>query len=115
MVQTTDRQVALIIMTHRHADHIAGFARCADMFKTLTVGAVWMPIWESEYEPVAAQFQAELTRTGRTGLQTHFASFGAERFAGAGDSPQVHGERHRRAGRSRGGSVRFECQPRSIC
>src|SRR6185295_11344212 len=52
MVEVTDRQVALIIVTHRHADHIAGFARCADMFKTLTVGAVWMPIWESEYEPI---------------------------------------------------------------
>lgn len=76
MVEVTNRQVALIIMTHRHADHIAGFARCADVFKTLTVGAVWMPIWESEYEPVAMQFQAELTHLAE-GLRTHFASFGA--------------------------------------
>src|SRR6202161_3396933 len=36
MAQTTNGQVALIIVTHRHADHIAGFARCAPMFKTLT-------------------------------------------------------------------------------
>jgi hypothetical protein len=76
MAETTDRQVALIIMTHRHADHIAGFARCADLFKTLTVGAVWMPIWESEYEPVAIKFQAELTHVA-AGLRTHFTSFGA--------------------------------------
>jgi hypothetical protein len=76
MMDVTDRQVALIIMTHRHADHIAGFARCADLFKTLTVGAVWMPIWESEYEPVAMKFQAELTRVTE-GLRTHFTSFGA--------------------------------------
>jgi hypothetical protein len=76
MVAATDRQVALILMTHRHADHIAGFARCADLFKTLTVGAVWMPIWEAEYEPVAMQFQAELIRVAE-GLRTHFTAFGA--------------------------------------
>src|SRR5262249_58069823 len=35
MVQTTGGHVALIIMTHRHADHIAGFARCAETFKKL--------------------------------------------------------------------------------
>jgi len=76
MAQTTDGQVALIIMTHRHADHIAGFARCADTFKQLTVGGVWMPIWESEYEPTAVKFQAELMRT-TLGLRQHFTAFGA--------------------------------------
>jgi beta-lactamase superfamily II metal-dependent hydrolase len=76
MVQTTGGHVALVIMTHRHADHIAGFSRCADTFKKLTVGGVWMPIWESEYEPTALKFQAELTRTA-LGLQRHFAALGA--------------------------------------
>jgi hypothetical protein len=76
MVQTTAGQVALIIMTHRHADHIAGFARCADAFKKLTVGGVWMPIWESEYEPTALKFQAELTRTA-LGLRQHLTALGA--------------------------------------
>lgn len=76
MVQATRGRVALIVMTHRHADHIAGFARCADTFKTLTVGGVWMPIWESEYEPTAAKFQAELTRTA-LGLRQHLAALGA--------------------------------------
>ena len=76
MVKTTEGQVALIIMTHRHADHIAGFARCADTFKTLTVGGVWMPIWEAEYEPTALKFQAELARTA-LGLQKHFFNLGA--------------------------------------
>jgi hypothetical protein len=75
MAQTTGGQVALIIMTHRHADHIAGFARHSDIFKTLTVGGVWMPIWESEYEPTALKFQAELTRTALA-LQQHFAALG---------------------------------------
>lgn len=73
MAQTTGGRVALIVMTHRHADHIAGFDRCADIFRKLKVDAVWMPIWESEYEPVASKFQAELTRTA-LGLQQHFSA-----------------------------------------
>jgi hypothetical protein len=76
MIQTTRGKVALIIMTHRHADHIAGFARCAADFKKLQVGGVWMSIWESEYSPTAIKFQALLARTA-LGLQQHFASFGA--------------------------------------
>jgi beta-lactamase superfamily II metal-dependent hydrolase len=76
MAQTTGGKVALIVMTHRHADHIAGFARCADTFTRLKVGGVWMPMWESEYEPTALKFQAELTRTA-LGLRRHFAALGA--------------------------------------
>lgn len=76
MVQTTGSQVALIVMTHRHADHIAGFARCAATFKKLAVEAVWMPIWESHYSSTAMKFQAELTHTART-LQNHFSALGA--------------------------------------
>src|SRR5262249_8567777 len=63
MAGVTDLKLELIVMTHRHADHIAGFARCAATYKTMQVGAVWMPIWESEYEPKAVKFQAELIRT----------------------------------------------------
>lgn len=75
MLETTGRQVALIIMTHRHADHIAGFARCSDAFKELTVGGVWMPIWESEYDLTALKFQAALTRTA-LGLRRHLTALG---------------------------------------
>jgi hypothetical protein len=76
MAQTTGGNVALIVMTHRHADHIAGFARCDETFRGLTVGGVWMPVWENEYEPVVSNFQAQLTRTA-LGLRQHLAAFGA--------------------------------------
>jgi beta-lactamase superfamily II metal-dependent hydrolase len=76
MVQTTGGKLALLLVTHRHADHIAGFARCEAAFKTLTVQAVWMSIWESEYSPAALKFQAELTRTA-VALESHFAALGA--------------------------------------
>jgi beta-lactamase superfamily II metal-dependent hydrolase len=87
MVQTTGGKVALIIMTHRHADHIAGFARCAATYKKLTVGAVWMSIWESQYSTTAVKFQAELTRTALA-LRSHFAALGATASAGENTAHQ---------------------------
>jgi len=87
MVQTTGGNVALIVMTHRHADHIAGFARCVATFKKLTVGAVWMSIWESQYSATAVKFQAELTRTALA-LQSHFAARGAAASEGENTAQQ---------------------------
>ena len=43
---TTGGQLALVIMTHRHADHIAGFSRAAERFKDFKASMVWMPYWE---------------------------------------------------------------------
>lgn len=45
MYQTTNGHLALVIMTHRHADHIAGFSK-AERFNDFTAGLVWMPYWE---------------------------------------------------------------------
>jgi hypothetical protein len=75
MANITDGQIALIIVTHRHADHIAGFARCSDVFEKLRVGAVWMSIWESEYSATAAKFQSELTNVAQR-LNQHFSALG---------------------------------------
>jgi hypothetical protein len=44
MHKTTGGHLALVIMTHRHADHIAGFSK-AD-FSKFTASLVWMPYWE---------------------------------------------------------------------
>src|SRR6266480_1251182 len=45
LYETTHGNLSLVIMTHRHADHIAGFSR-AERFKDFKVSAVWMPYWE---------------------------------------------------------------------
>ncbi|HYC60317.1 MAG TPA: MBL fold metallo-hydrolase [Thermoanaerobaculia bacterium] len=72
MAKETDNHLALIIVTHRHMDHIIGFSRCEEIFKEMTVDAVWMPWWESEYDEHAAKFQAELTATAMD-VQQHLA------------------------------------------
>jgi hypothetical protein len=73
MAKETEGQLALVIMTHRHADHIIGFSRCKAQFQQMKVGAVWMPVWESEYDDNAQKFQAGLTSLALR-LDAHLAA-----------------------------------------
>jgi len=90
MAEETGKKLALIIVTHRHQDHIIGFSRSAEIFQDFKVEAVWMSIWETEYDPndtrkkttsLAFDFQEELTSLA-LGMQQHLALFGS-------DSPDV--------------------------
>ncbi|HEV7767988.1 MAG TPA: MBL fold metallo-hydrolase [Thermoanaerobaculia bacterium] len=72
MAKETDNKLALIIVTHRHMDHIIGFSRSADLFKQFTVDAIWMSYWETEYDEQAVKMQAELTALALD-VQTHLA------------------------------------------
>ena len=81
MAEETGNKLALIIVTHRHQDHIVGFSRAAEIFQRFhgNVGAVWMSAWENEYDPkekkksLAAAFQEELTAMA-FGMQQHLAA-----------------------------------------
>jgi glyoxylase-like metal-dependent hydrolase (beta-lactamase superfamily II) len=83
MAKDTGGKLALIIVTHRHQDHIIGFSRCADTFAAFEnkVGAIWMSAWEAEYDQNATAFQAELTALAAD-MQMHFA-------LGAGEDPEA--------------------------
>jgi beta-lactamase superfamily II metal-dependent hydrolase len=74
MVVETGSKLALLIVTHRHADHIIGFSRCATEFKTFknNVDAIWMSVWETEYETKVQEFQAELMKIA-TNMQVALA------------------------------------------
>lgn len=53
----TNKRLELIIATHAHQDHIAGFDKFADKFKTFDVGAVWLPWTWDPNNPQAASLQ----------------------------------------------------------
>src|SRR4051794_20873761 len=42
MKEETDNKLALVILTHYHADHMSGFASNYDDFAEMEVGAVWI-------------------------------------------------------------------------
>jgi beta-lactamase superfamily II metal-dependent hydrolase len=73
LAQDTGGQLALVIMTHRHADHISGFASGAAVFARFTVERVWMPWFENPNNPAAASLQETLTAVA-TNLQGALAA-----------------------------------------
>jgi beta-lactamase superfamily II metal-dependent hydrolase len=84
MAEETGKKLALIIVTHRHQDHIIGFSRAAEIFNDFKVGALWMSIWETEYDPnekkekkktMASDFQEELTALALS-MQSRLATAG---------------------------------------
>jgi beta-lactamase superfamily II metal-dependent hydrolase len=60
MAKETGGNLALLIMTHRHADHISGFATCKDVFSQFTVERVWMSWFENPNDTNAVKFQSNL-------------------------------------------------------
>lgn len=70
MAKDCSNRLALVIMTHRHADHISGFGSCADIFAQIEVERVWMPWFENPGNPKATAFQASLVAmAGQLGRQ----------------------------------------------
>jgi beta-lactamase superfamily II metal-dependent hydrolase len=72
MAKETGGELSLIIVTHRHADHISGFAKCASQFRDFSVDTVWMSWWDDPSDSQAVAFQANLTALA-AGMQARLA------------------------------------------
>ena len=70
MAQETGKHLALIIVTHRHADHVTGFSKCKDVFKTFTVDRIWMSWYEDPKDDKALAIQANIAAFTMAGLIT---------------------------------------------
>ncbi len=55
----TGRKLAVVIATHAHQDHIAGFNKFADEFKKFQIGEVWLPWTWDPANPTAVKLQAK--------------------------------------------------------
>lgn len=61
----TDHKLALMIVTHRHKDHIIGFSRSEDEFLQFKdrIGAIWMSFWETEYDDETKKHQLRIEQS----------------------------------------------------
>jgi beta-lactamase superfamily II metal-dependent hydrolase len=61
MKQETGNHLALVILTHYHADHMSGFASNYDDFTNFSVGAVWITNRLDPANAGASKFMAQIT------------------------------------------------------
>ena len=80
----TDGKLALVIMTHRHADHISGFGSARATFETFEVEQVWMSWFEDPGDKAALHIQAGIAATA-TNLHAALAA-----RAAPGDDQYMH-------------------------
>src|SRR5262252_9216766 len=61
MMKETSNRLALVILTHYHADHMSGFASNYDDFAQFDVGAVWITNRLDPGNTSSSKFMAQLT------------------------------------------------------
>lgn len=66
MKQETDNHLALVILTHYHADHMSGFASNYDDFAEFDVGAVWIT---NRLDPANADASGFMAQIGSVAQQ----------------------------------------------
>jgi len=65
MAQVTGKNLALVILTHYHADHMSGFATCYDDFTEFNVGAVWITNRLDPNNSDASKFMMQLANVAQ--------------------------------------------------
>jgi beta-lactamase superfamily II metal-dependent hydrolase len=71
--QLTGGHLAAVVATHRHQDHIWGFERGRDVFRSMRVDEVWMPWVEDTSDPAARQLWKRHA-TARAALEAALAA-----------------------------------------
>lgn len=73
IARETKGTLSLLIASHAHEDHIAGYARHLDVFRTFTIGEIWMPWSENLADKLATDMRRKLTGLYAR-LKAHFAA-----------------------------------------
>jgi len=77
MKKETDGELAVVVATHAHADHISGFGTEADTFQEFNVGQVWMPWLEDLSNPEAKKLHTKTAALAGL-LHAHLKMAGAD-------------------------------------
>jgi hypothetical protein len=75
IIDSTSKQLDLVIATHQHWDHLSGFVDAKDIFKRCAMGEVWMAWTENPADPLATKL-AQKAKKSQLALEralTHLA------------------------------------------
>ena len=80
IAKETGGEIALVVATHHHQDHISGFGECAAAFGKMHAGEVWLPWTEDPNDEQASRLKKKHMALVEH-LQQHFAALAGARFA----------------------------------
>ena len=63
IVETTQGQIDLLVVTHQHWDHLSGFIQAEDVFKNLKINEVWLGWTEDNTDPLTQKLKKEKNQT----------------------------------------------------
>lgn len=69
----TGRRLAMIVVSHAHEDHIAGFLRGEATFRTFEIGEIWLPWTEDPDDDEARELRQRRAQV-TAALERHFAA-----------------------------------------
>lgn len=76
IASVTGKKLAVVVASHAHQDHIAGYDRFGNIFSTFEIGEVWLPWTWNPDDPQAVQLQKKQTALTQQ-LTQHFAALAA--------------------------------------
>lgn len=79
LLEVTGSHIDIVIATHAHQDHIAGFGSCAARFSRCSAGEVWLPWSEDPSNERASAMRGRRQETVSR-LTQHFAALGGSQF-----------------------------------
>jgi hypothetical protein len=88
IAQVTNGKIDVLVATHEHWDHVSGFVQAQDLFKKLSIKAVWLAWTEDPKDPLAVKLRRE-RRTAEMALRmavNHLALSGDNETAQRVDS-----------------------------
>lgn len=111
IARETGGRLAVLVATHAHQDHIAGYDRFADRFAELEIGEVWLPWTWNPRDPAAVRLQRRQAALAAR-LAAHFAAAPSAGVAAAAAAVEnLRGNEHAiarlRAGFGTGARVRY--------
>jgi len=111
IAEETGGKLALLIATHAHEDHIAGYGKHADVFRNFKIGEVWLPWSENLKDKLARKWKTKMAAL-HARLESHFAAkppsaAAASVLANAASKRNLEAMNNLRTGFGTGAEVRY--------